>query len=251
MSHITRCRRLILELSILAIVCLVIGKIYQRYTKYASYSLDTFDTAVPYNEYIDEKAQFLSYPGYKILQHVEEPISMDFSSLVAYLGEQLDFISYFTLVHHGVHHITLTNLKNQTSISRLQLSTLKEEQELLDKKETTTSAVGKRLYMIDKREVRLEIELINEEFLRSYKEYQKRWDDKFGELIIDRPTSFYLTLAYQYREIPHPDIREEIMKILRLWETLPIEINLGPIEIVSYRNIMSYTPVLSDLKFPN
>ncbi len=246
-SNLSRMRRCIFELGILAIIFFTFGSIYHYYTQYKLSSFDFLETAEPYNEYIDGKAQYLSYSGYKILQHFEDPVSPDFSALVGYLSEQFDFVTYFTIVHYGVHHITLSNLKNRTSITRHQLSVLKEEQELLDQDHTTMTALGKRLYMINGREIRLEIELNDKGFLELYKKYKTRWDEKFGEIIIERPKSFYITLAYQYREIPHQDIHEEVIKILKLWETYPIEINFGPIEIVSYKNMMSYTPVLSDL----
>jgi hypothetical protein len=248
-SSQARLRRFVCHLGILTILLFIFARLHRYYVEYYSNSLDNLEIVVPYNEYIDEKAQFLPYPGYKILQFVEDPISPDFSSLTNYLNEQFDLTAYFKIVPSGIHHIILCNLKNHSKITQHQLSILRKEQELLDQEETTTSCFGKKLYMIDKREIRLEIELTDEKFLDSYKKYQKRWDEQFGKLIIERPTSFYLTLAYQYREIPHRDIYDELIKVLKLWETLPIEINLGPIEIASYANMISHTAVLSDVVF--
>jgi hypothetical protein len=246
-SSQARVRRYVYYLGILTILLFIFAQAHKYYSKDYLDTFDQLEPTVPYNEYIDVKGQYLPYPGYKILQMVLAPISSDFSALRNYLNEQIDLISYFKLVPSGAHHITLNNLKNQTALTPNQLSILKTEQELIDRDQTMMSCLGKKLTMIDKREIRLEIEITDQNFNDLFKKYQQRWNTKFPELIVERPTSFYLTLAYQYRTIPHPDIYDELIKILKLWETYPIEIYLGPIEIAFYTTVISYTPVLSDI----
>jgi len=242
-----RVRRYVYYLAILTVLLFIFAQAHKYYSKHYLNEFDRLELTVPYNQYIDEKGRYLPYPGYKILQMVQDPISSDFLSLKNYLNEQIDLISYFKLVPSGAHHITLNNLKNQTTLTPNQLLILKTEQELIDRDQTMMSCLGKKLTMIDKREIRLEIQITDENFNDLFKKCQQRWNTKFPELIVERPKSFYITLAYQYRTIPHQDIYDELIKILKLWETYPIEIYLGPIEIAFYTTVISYTPVLSDI----
>jgi hypothetical protein len=199
--------------------------------------------ASPYNAYIDQKGKYLPYSGYKILQLVKKPIPSELTDLITFLTQQNGLNLYFKLIPEDAYHITLTNLKNKTLYEKNQLQILKQEQELLDKDDIAVTCSAKQLLLINNTEIRMEIEMENNDQLE---EYQKRWNKKFPTLIIEHHTSFYLTLAYQYQNIPNKDIFDELNEGLKQWQ-LVIEIPLDPIEICSYTDVITYSALVSDL----
>ena len=206
-------------------------------------SLGSIEFTTPYNEYIDQNGNFLPYSGYKILQFASNFASQKNLELYHFLDQRSDFKTYFKLIPPHAYHITLTNLKNKTVYTSNDLKVLKEEQELLDKDVIPLRCSGKQLLIINKKEIRLEIELSDSNYT---KDFQKRWSDKFPELIVEHYTTFYVTIAYQYKDIPTGDTLYQLQVALKEWKSLPIEIDLDPPEICSYKDVISYTVLIPD-----
>jgi hypothetical protein len=100
--------------------------------------------------------------------------------------------------------------------------------------------------MIHKREIRMQIELTDSNYLNTLKEYQQRWKEKFPGLIIEQYTSFYITLAHQYQDIPNKESFIQLEYRVKLWQESIANIQLDPIEICSYNNLITYTAILPD-----
>ncbi len=244
-SRLAQFRRTIFYLSIIGIILYIIGTSRNRYYDQndSHFILDSKRYAAPYNDYIDINGSFLPYAGYKILQFVKNPLPQDFVELNAYLDEQYELKKYFRLVPTSSYHITLTSLQDKTSYNNKELTMLKQEQELLDQDDTEITCTAQALSIVDKLEIRMEIDLQTSQI----KEYQKRWIETFPKLVVHQHTSFYITLAYQYRKIPDKQIFKQIEQVLKEWQSFPVDVPLDPIEICVYNNIANYQPVVPDL----
>ncbi len=199
-----------------------------------------------YSEYIDPNGNFLAYSGYKILQLIKGPIPPDLADLNTYLTQQNELKLYFQFVPIKAFHITLTSLTSAIPYRDDQVEVLKKEQDLLDTYDTETACMGKQLLIIDRNEIRLEIDITNEYFHDHLKVYQNRWNEKFPELITAHHASFYVTLAYQYRQIPSQEIFNQLDEILKRWQLFPIFLQLDPIEICSFNDLITYTAITND-----
>ena len=242
-----RIRRFVFYLGIYSIVIFIFLAAHHYYDgNYSHFFLSTKSVS-SYNEYIDQNGNYLPYSGYKILQLVSNYVPDKLTELYNYLNRQDELKLYFALVPKARYHVTLVNLKNKILHDDKQLEILKQEQLLLDKDETSTTCTGKSLSIIDKNEIRMEIDLVDSYVQSQLKDYQKRWNEKFPELILEPYTSFYVTVAYQYKDIPDKDIFNRLDKLLKEWIQLPINLELDPLEICSYTNLINHTPVTPDI----
>lgn len=212
-----------------------------------SVSSDIRQHGTPYNQFIDQGGIFLPYSGYKILQFIKKPLPQGLIDFNDFFTRHEQLNSYFKPVPATAYHITLVNLKNKTSYDTQQLQTLTDEQILLDKDDTEITGSGINAVLMKDTEIRIEIELTNEKL----EEYQERWKTKFSDLIIAQyTTSFYVTVAYQYKPISNQEIFREIDDSLKTIISTPFDVPLDPIEICSYQDLVSYTAILPDFVPP-
>jgi hypothetical protein len=212
-------------------------------TRHSSSNQNSIQFTAPYNTYIDQNGNYLPYSGIKIVQFVTNPASQQFVELSGYLDQQSLLTAFFKLAPLKTYHVTLTNLKAKVSDNDKDLQLIKKEQAFLDKDVISTKCHGKQLLLIDKNEIRLEIELTN---LNNVTELQKRWDGKLPDLIDQHCSSFYITLAHQYRDIPDKDIMFQLETVLKERKQFPTDIELDPIEICSYDNVINYKIIVPD-----
>ncbi|CAF2385574.1 unnamed protein product [Rotaria sp. Silwood2] len=243
-AHIIR-RTVYGSCTTLIFIYIVFGVYRYYYQGYFEF-YDSTDPIKPYNKYTTIHGGLIPVSGYKILQSVANPSLQRIHDLYTYLNENKELKDYFILVPEDSYHITLTRLTNTLSIKESQLQKLEEEQELLDKNNPYIKCVGKKLLLIEKNEIRLQIEL-NNKYIDGYiKNLQKRWNNNFPKLITKHCTSFYIPLAYQYKDIPNQDILNRFNEALQQWYEMPIDVQLDPIEICSYSNLFAYEPILAD-----
>ncbi|CAF0833600.1 unnamed protein product [Rotaria sordida] len=240
-------RRAIRHLFTIIVITYIIFGVYYYYEDYININ-DSIDSIARYNTYIDIKGNLIPISGYKILQSVASPSLQKIHELFTYLDKYNELKDYFILVFEQFYHVTFTKLINTTTLDEKQLEILEKEQDLLDKKQSQTICIGKKLLFIEKNEIRLEIEF-KHDYINDYmKSCQKRWNENFPELIIQHCTSFYITLAYQYKEIPNQEILNRTKEILEQWHDVPFEIELDSIEICSYSSLITYEPIFAESK---
>jgi hypothetical protein len=239
-------RRLAYYLGIFTISSYVFFITHRYYSEKYADPLSSISTVPAYNKLIDQKGDFLPHHGYEILQFVVNPVSDKFMELFSYLSQQDEMNQYFRFVPKSTYHITLAKLVDKRSYDKQTLDKLIEEQEILDSEDTYSLCNGKQVLLIDKQELRLEIELTSDLVLANVKKIQTRWSEYYPKLITPQYSSFYITLAYQYKDIPNKETYNRLEKILKDWPQFPVDIELGPIEICSYSNLISYVVLLSD-----
>jgi hypothetical protein len=239
-------RRLAYYLCIFTISGYTFSITRRYYSEKYTNALSSIPTVPAYNKYIDQNGDFLPYHGYEILQFVVNPVSDKLMELFSYLSQQDEINQYFRFVPKSSYHITLAKIVDKSTYDKQTLDKLIEEQETLDAEDTYSLCNGKQVLLIDKKELRLEIELTSDLVIDNVKKIQKRWSEYFPKLITPQYSSFYITLAYQYKDIPNKDIYNRLETILRDWPQFPVDIELGPIEICSYSNLISYVVLLSD-----
>ncbi|CAF3334295.1 unnamed protein product [Rotaria socialis] len=196
-----------------------------------------------YNTVIQANGIFLQNPGYKILQMVKHRLSDKFTEFHDFLQYQDELKQYFTLVPRTSYHITLADFRNNTNLTKESINELQEEQKRMDKYNTTVNCDGKDIFIIHTSEIRMTIELDNA-YVARIKRYHRRWSKKFPEIISNLYTPFYITIGYQYKNLPNVTVLKEFSRLLRDWEGIPFDIELDSITICSYQDAITYEPIL-------
>ncbi|CAF3395446.1 unnamed protein product [Rotaria sp. Silwood1] len=240
-------RRTVYYLFIIITITYIVYKTYDYYDEGYFNIFDSSDPIKRYNKYTYKTGDLIPVSGYKILQSVADPSSQKIHELYTHLDGYNELKDYFIFFPEEFYHITLTKLINNLSITDKQLEKLENEQDLLDKNNTQTKCIAKKLRFIDKNEIRLEVELKNDYIDGYLKHLRKRWDENFSELITEHCTSFYIPLAYQYKDIPNEYLLNRFNETLEQWHDIPFEIELNSIDICSYASLLNYDTILADV----
>lgn len=246
--RLNRIRRVGLKTAVILIIIFVYLFIHKHTPKISERNPIPTAPAEPaplYNSFIDQSGNYVQKTKYKINQFVGHPLPKLFQDLHSYLSQQDELLLYFKLVPQDSYHVVLTDLENDTRYGDLILKLLKGEQEMIEQMDTGTKCSGKQLVIIDKQELRLEVELEPDEKKSNIEEYQRRWSQNFPLLVVQHHKSFYITLAYQYRDFPHQDVALVLDKVLRDWKELPTDIILEPIVISAYSNLVSHRHIMT------
>ena len=242
-SRQSRLRRVVYFLFILTAFILCFARAHQYYSENGLPTFALRNTARAFNKYVDQDGLFLPSQTYKILQHVINPLHQTFVDLYYFLDQQNDLRLYFKLVPVDSYHVILADLRDRASLKDDQIKLLNREQELLDINLKETRCSGKQLFIIDRQEIRLEIQFPSD-YLETYLSgVQKRWQEKIASTIVHQYTSFYITLAIQHRNFPTQNVLNQLDQALKEWKYWPVDIELDPIEICSYTSPISYAPI--------
>ncbi|CAF1935498.1 unnamed protein product [Rotaria magnacalcarata] len=197
----------------------------------------------PYNTVVQVNGIFVQNSGYKILQMVKHRLSDRFTEFHDFLQYQDELKQYFTLVPRTSYHITLADFRNNANLTKKSIYELQEEQKRLDKYNTTVKCDNKEIFIIHTHEIRMTIELDND-YIARIKQYHQQWSKKFHQLISDYYTPFYITIGYQYKHLPNETVLKEFNRLLADWEGIPFDIELDSIAICSYKDAITYEPIL-------
>ena len=241
--RITAIRRLFYVSCLFMGICLVIYQLHEYRTEQNTI---VYEPGSDIDLYISANGSFIHHMKYEILQFVEIPLQDRFNEFYNYLDQQSDFKDYFTFVPQTAYHITLTTLKDEISEDEKHVQTLIREQQALDKDETFTFCLGKQVYNIDQKEIRVEIEFQNNFFENNITTYQNRWTKAFPDLIVEHRNTFYVTIAYQYKPIPTKEMFDQFNEIIQNWQDFTFEVYVEPIEICSYADLLLYKPIVPD-----
>lgn len=206
-------------------------------------SLSSLEPAVPHNKYINRDGSFLSFEGYRILQHVINPLHQTFTDLYYFLDQDNELKLYYKFIPVDSYHVVVADLRDRSSLTEENIKSLNDEQELLDDDPREATCSGKQILIVNKQELRLEIQFPDDYLETRLNGLQKRWKEKFSPILVHQYTSFYITLAIQYRDFPTQDIFNEVNRTLNDWHFWPVDIELDPVEICSYTNPVSYAPI--------
>lgn len=247
MPRKTRRRRLVYLFTVLILGIYILLKVFPDSIKSIWPFSNSDEPARPFNHLIRQDGEYLPFFGYKVVQLVTPDESYDLTSMREFLQAHSELQEYFKLVPYYTYHITLTNLKNQTRFNEDQVSLLIKEQNSLDQDETSVVCHTKKGLYIEQNEIRLPVEVNNAQYLNSLRNHQRRWDQNFGDLIVEQFSNFYITLAHQYKPIRSKNVKNHMKEILDKWDTYPFEIPLDPIEFFSYTDAVTYSALLPDI----
>ncbi|CAF1354379.1 unnamed protein product [Adineta ricciae] len=241
--RITAIRRLFYVSCLFIGICLVINQIRQYRTEPNAI---VYKPGPDIDLYVDANGSFIHHMKYEILQFVEIPLQDRFNEFYNYVDQQTELKDYFTFVPQTAYHITLTTLKDEISENEEHIKTLIREQQTLDKDETFTLCLGKQVYNLEQKEIRIELEFQNNFLEQNITKYQKRWTNTFPDLIVEHRKTFYVTIAYQYKTIPSKEMFDQFNEIIQNWQDFTFEVYVEPIEICSYADLLLYKPIVPD-----
>ena len=242
-SRQSKLRRLVYYLFLFTVFLYGFARAQRYYYDHGTTFFASPKPAVPYNKYINRDGSFRSFQGYRILQHVINPLHQIFADLFDFLDQDNELKLYFKFVPMDSYHVVVADLRERSSLTDDNIQSLNDEQELLDSNLQDTTCLGKQLLIIDKEELRLEIQFPNDYLETHLNGLQKRWKEKFSPILVHQYTSFHITLAIQHRDFPTQEIFSQINRTLTQWHYWPVDIELDPIEICSYTNPVSYAPI--------
>ena len=200
-----------------------------------------------FNAFIDQKGNYLPFIHYKILQLAAADETYDLTAMREFLEAQTELQQYFKLLPQYLYYIPLAHLKNQTKLHADQIAILVKEQNILDQDETSVNCRVKPELYIDKQEIRLPVEITDPEYIKDLQDYRVRWNQSFGDLIVEQFSQFYITIAHQYKTIPSKSVENQLKETLKKWETYGFEIILDPIELFSLKDVVTLSALVPDI----
>lgn len=217
--------------------------IFRGFLNSSSYPISNH-TLSSYNNFIERNGKYVSITSYKIVQYIKTPISDEFNKFTTLLRTHDHMKQYFRSIPTDSYYITLADLKQGAKLEKDDLEILKAEQEFLDKNNTTTICFNKDISLVHTYDIRMDIEL-PENYLNALNKHQQRWNTSFPQLITEQYTSYYITLASQLKDIRNTKIFMELVGTLQTWETMTYNLELGPIMICLYTNLITCKPIRS------
>lgn len=246
-SRVGRLRRFVLILLYLTIVLAVIHQIVVRKFRnenFVSGGLSaTMRPPSPYNKFIDEAGNWISYRNFRILQHVVSPLEPTFADVYSYLDDNDEWKLFFQYVPISSYHVMLAELELESKIDQNDVDLLKLEQDYLDATRLDTIVKSQKFVFVEKEGIRLDVEFLPEILNDRIRPLQKRWKQRFPSSIIEIKEKFSIQIAVQFKDLPNDELKEKIRESLLLWDRWRIDITLDPIEICSSGSFVIYEPI--------